>query len=763
MSLFHHRPLALFCFLFAAAALCGCFLSASEFLIASICFSVLFIVFVALTILFKKHRDTCLYLLLCALFISASLWNFGARVSIPLERAVSLANEEQEVEMTVRNVLSSTSYRSSYVVQFSSDQNTLQGILFCEYPSKFQIGDVLFGNVTFAALEEYVASASYYKSKDIFSVLLSAENNLKQTGTGAPTVFDRFRSLNATISKRLHDTMDEDTASVISAVSLGNREGLQDSLLRDFKRTGITHILAISGMHLSIIILLLDRLLLLLGVRKPTRCISVFLIALTYLALIGFPLSAVRAFIMMTFVYLAYLFSAENDPVTALFTSLFLIFAASPCSVWDVGVWMSFLAVLGILVSEHFTTNLSSRLRKSRIQPKAEKLLRLFFSAVIVSVFANVFVCLPLGLFFDQLSLLSVPATLIISPFITLLLLLTPFLVLSNFLTAFCFLSPILSACCHLICNVVEKIVSYLSTWKGITVSLRFPFTVPIFLTVFILLFVALVLPLRKKFWIPLIPTVGAILFSGMIIGYQVQQKDTLTVDYIAREESEMLVISTPKDAVICDLSAGYSKDLHLAIDQAGIRYHTEISAIVFTHYHGRHVSTFSQIADQYRVRTVCLPYPKNESEFFTLYAMLDVANYKNIHVIVFDRGTAFSPAENISLDLSSPAYLKRSTHPTFLLTVSGFEQQVLYLGESCHEIPKLKELAERKLPQSDFVILGVHGPITKSQLTFEGLDQSKSIFVYDQNVLSHIDPTLADTVPLIYGSDQISFRLRKK
>ena len=81
------------------------------------------------------------------------------------------------------------------------------------------------------------------------------------------------------------------------------------------------------------------------------------LVALFYLALTGFALSTVRAFLMTSIVYLAYVLQDESDKLTTLLFSLFIILVSFPYAVYDIGMWLSFLAVLGIFIAGYFIEN----------------------------------------------------------------------------------------------------------------------------------------------------------------------------------------------------------------------------------------------------------------------------------------------------------------------------------------------------------------------------------------------------------------------
>lgn len=758
MNLFCRRPLALFCCLFAVASLGGCFLDSKDKLWIGLLLICLSFVLTVLCLAVKKARAKALTASLCFLFSALALLSAFSRIDTKREALSTTTEQELELEMTVLSSMSSSSSFSTYQVRFTHNGASLDGILSCEYPSEFQAGNIISGAVRPARIEDSELSTDYYRARGIFFHLTSEENTLSVVGSAPLGFTGQMMRLNTRLCDAFHTVTDEDTAEMLSAIFLGNRTALRDDLLRDFRRAGLSHVLAISGMHLSILVSILDTCLRLLIPKKRRRCVLVLLAAFFYTALTGFSLSTVRAFIMVAFVYIAFLSGSQNDTVTSLFFSLFFILLSSPSAVWDIGLWMSFLAVLGILVSSYFTKKLAKRLHESRIRKRTEKVLTSFLSAIIVSLFANIFVCLPMCLCFDEFSLLSVPSTLIISPLITVLLFLAPLLLLSSLVAILAFLSPLFSVICQLICTLVEVIISLTTKPSGITVSLNYPFVPFLIIPAALLLFLLLILPLRKKLWIPLVPIIATLLFIGLLAVHNDRHGETLTVDYLSFNESEMLVLTTASDAVICDISTGANQCLYDAISLTRERCHVEVSALVLTHYHTRHITTFARNADKYVIRNLYLPFPENSDEYYILYSLIDVAKKKDVHVVLFDRNKELSLTKEISLTLTSPVYLKRSTHPTFALTVSAFGGHVSYLAESAHEA----DLPLTELSDSDYTILGTHGPKTKVSISCERLCGSEYLFVFDETVLSFLAPESVANTHVVYGSDKITLRLKK-
>ena len=102
---------------------------------------------------------------------------------------------------------------------------------------------------------------------------------------------------------------DAETGGLLGAILLGDRTYLSGQTSLDFSRIGISHVLALSGMHLAILILGIEKLLSLIGISKKARYIITIILTLAYVALTGFSVSVVRAGIMLIIRSLLHLIS----------------------------------------------------------------------------------------------------------------------------------------------------------------------------------------------------------------------------------------------------------------------------------------------------------------------------------------------------------------------------------------------------------------------------------------------------------------------
>ena len=144
-----------------------------------------------------------------------------------------------------------------------------------------------------------------------------------------------------------------DELSVLQALSIGDKSGLDRDLRAAYRESGAMHLLALSGLHVGLVYALLDWLLRPLGGGRPARvlrslCILGFL--WTYAVITGLSASISRAVLMITFYEVSGLLSGDRDALSALAGSALLLMLFRPESPRDIGFQLSYTAVLSILL-----------------------------------------------------------------------------------------------------------------------------------------------------------------------------------------------------------------------------------------------------------------------------------------------------------------------------------------------------------------------------------------------------------------------------
>jgi len=196
-------------------------------------------------------------------------------------------------------------------------------------------------------------------------------------------ILDIYKTLN----------LNPDELAMLSALTLGYKDTLSDDLVQSFRATGTAHILAVSGMHVGIIyFVILSVFSFIPGYSRYIRLKFVFVIIFLWLYafIIGFPPSAVRACIMLTFICIAQILRMRAYTLNTLFSAAFTMLIWNPMQIFDPGFQLSFMAVLSMVV----LLPVFSRFVSSR-----NKYIRYIINILFVSLAAQIGT-LPLSLYY---------------------------------------------------------------------------------------------------------------------------------------------------------------------------------------------------------------------------------------------------------------------------------------------------------------------------------------------------------------------------
>ena len=140
----------------------------------------------------------------------------------------------------------------------------------------------------------------------------------------------------------------EQEASVMKTMLRGEKGILDEEIKGLYQRNGIAHILAISGLHISMIGMGFYQLLRKAGLKIKTSAILASIVIILYGMMTGFAVSAIRAIVMFLLQMLAQILGRTYDRITALAVAAVLVLVEQPLYLFHSGFQFSFLCVLGI-------------------------------------------------------------------------------------------------------------------------------------------------------------------------------------------------------------------------------------------------------------------------------------------------------------------------------------------------------------------------------------------------------------------------------
>lgn len=254
----------------------------------------------------------------------------------------------------------------------------------------------------------------YLAQYDIHSICYYPEAEILGKGEGNFLVARLFMLKNG--AKRIiNKGLSEPASSIVRAMLLGDKSGVSAEDKQLFSETGISHVIAISGMHISILIFILNQVLLSIGIkRRYVFYVTIIFLAL-YVVLIGMTASAVRASLMGFVVLLALQVGRVSKVENALYLVASILLFVNPLSLRsDVGFQLSFMAVLAII---YFYPVVDSWLKDKKI-PRSMGLRDIFVITIVVQIMTTPIIVLNFGIF----SLVSPLSNLLIVPLLPVLL-----------------------------------------------------------------------------------------------------------------------------------------------------------------------------------------------------------------------------------------------------------------------------------------------------------------------------------------------------
>jgi competence protein ComEC len=274
---------------------------------------------------------------------------------------------------------------------------------------------------------EYIA---YIRSMGIRAVLFSSPGYVRITGQGAGPVRYFSFAVASGVRGMLEAGFTPGHAEFIKGMLLGGRE-VTIATRERFSAAGISHLLAVSGLHVGIISGMLIWISQRIGLPSGLRFMVICLFLVIFCFMTGLTPSVIRASIMVAIVLLAQVVYRKPDGLTALAFAAFLLSAANPFVIYNLSFQLSFLAVLGIILYYPFLSRLFSFAGKFignalSVTISAQLLLipiiiRHFEVITPVSVITNIIiiplsaVVIWLAVFFIALTVLRLPLTGIVS------------------------------------------------------------------------------------------------------------------------------------------------------------------------------------------------------------------------------------------------------------------------------------------------------------------------------------------------------------
>ncbi len=376
----------------------------------------------------KESRKGIPFFELTTLALSIALGVFIVGISISNSLSGLETEGEKLWELKVEETLKTSAFNQRYIAKvLTADAVKQNGKLIVSFPldssaRKLKVDDeiILYAPIKSikAPLNPYQFNyQNYQKKQGIHYQIETSFKSVLTVENPSITLYGlAFRFREHIISKLKKEAFGTEELSVIQALLLGQRDDISESTYNNYKNAGAVHILAVSGLHVGILLLLLQFLLLpieRLPKGKGLKLITIVLLLWGYAFIAGLSPSIVRAVAMFSFLAYAMHLKRPTNAFNILALSMFFTLLVKPLFLFQVGFQMSYVAVFAIVW----------------IYPKLQRfwfpdniLIRKVWQLLAVSISAQLGV-LPVSLFyFHQFPALFFVSNLLVIPFLGLLL-----------------------------------------------------------------------------------------------------------------------------------------------------------------------------------------------------------------------------------------------------------------------------------------------------------------------------------------------------
>ncbi len=729
MYLFHGRPLAAIA---AAAALLSAAGVAFNSIVPFAAAAALCALSVTVALVTFHRRRIVRYraATVCAAAVIVALFCVRASAFFVFSKNASLAlcGENREVCGVVRDRVYTSNFAVSYDVRLcfvDRQECSADARLECSFSCPMQNGDLFL--IRGADVEDSaLSSASLARNGIYITVSCRDRDSLTITGNGGGS----RTSLASRLSYMIRNRIGSVEGGLCAAMLLGDRSYLDESVSLSFRRAGISHLLAVSGLHMTMLTGMLSAVLQRIRIRRSLRCVILAAFAVGYAALLGFPVSATRSAVMLVITYICLLSGFESDGVSALGFAVCVILFARPGAVADVGFILSVCGTLGLLtVMREYHPERAAKKADEEAAPR--RLLRSagakLGQAVFAAVSANMLTVLPVALSFGELSKASIPCNLVFPPLAGAVLILTLLTIVAWPLP---FVSKMAAFYAKKVASVLIRGADGISGIDGVTVSLRLPLTLSLLIAATLLTAVFLTVKLKRKY-ITVLPFLAAMALIICCDG--VQYPGSIGCVSLSVGNGEAFCAAGGGKAVIIDMSAGNYAPLSSAASAAESLGATETAALVLTHYHVRHVGTVSRFVSEHKVRGLYIPEPQTKKDASVALSVIDAASQCGIPVYEYTSFENIDVFGGITLSLSGPLRIDRSTHPVLSFILERGNERIIWFGRSSWE--SFEILSYLRIDDGTTLIAGRHGPVIKSPCDFD-LKNAGRITVYSRDQL---------------------------
>lgn len=535
---------------------------------------------------------------------------------------------------------------------------------------------------------------------------------------------------------QIREVFPEKSSAFMLALLTGSKTDYyqNDRLYSAISVAGLSHVVAVSGMHIAFLVSVLN---MLLGRNRRTSILCLVLIWI-FVAMVGAPPSAIRAAIMLSLLLLAPVFKRENDVITALSFALAVILASNPFSAGSVALQLSFSATAGIIM---FSQPIYSWLyERIKIGGKHNAVKSYVLATTASSLSVTVFTVPLVAVHFGYVNLLAAVSNVLCLWAVSALFVIG---------YAACAISIVFMP----LGKILGMALSYLSSYVFAAAEwiAGFPFAaiymtdvktavwIVITYSVFALAWIIGKRRKRTNYLVPCIVSL-AMLAAVFAVNRFSMLNDKGTVNVMAVGNGQSIVVTSGENTVVIDCgSYGVADNAGSLVNELlRSKGRTNIDYLVLTHFHSDHSNGVVRLMNMMQVRNLIVPGNFEETDSQAeAQTLLSAAEDRGVNVI-FIKTDKDIEAGDIKLKVLAPTERGRKSERGIIVTASIADYDMLVTGDAEMSVERAL-VKTHDVSQTEMLIVGHHGSkYSTSNELLEAADPELAVISTGYNNYGH-------------------------
>ena len=567
----------------------------------------------------------------------------------------------------------------------------------------------------------------YYERKGISASLIPED--IIKTGVSGRIDLQVIRAaykVRKVITKRLARYHEGQELGFIQGMLTGHTQQLDEMVKENFRKAGLSHIMAVSGAHVAFVLLPFRFVIFRTIKRKRTRIMLLTIPAVSYMFITGLGASVIRAVFMLLLLFFLDWHDIKIASVKIIAACALIMLLISPFYIYDVSFLMSFSAAAGIIL-------MHKRILNADILKKTPGFIK---QSIAIST-AAMLAILPVTIsYFNKISLISIFTNIIFIPFTGIL---TPLSLFSLLPWAGDIISPVLNRAA----SVFLSGVSFFADFKFS--QLTFPAIG--YCSVISYYFILVLLFIVKKKDINIINYALFVLIVSLLL---YNNPKSTQINFLAAGNGDSILITTENTRILVDGGDHRNSFAKYQLLPYLIKRGVMTIDIVFvTHSHADHMSGIFDVLKELKVKSIMIPDTADDSSYQPL---IEAALLKGTAVYRVSENDSIRIGDDIQINILNPEHgiiYHNVNNGSIVLgmKINGFN--VLLTGDAEKET---EQRLVTKLYRHDLLKAGHHGSLTSStQVFIQAARPRISVISTGKNAYGHPSPAVTKRLSL-YG-----------